>query len=82
MIIASATNGLDISKISVVDNMAISNTESEGSITEIYLHANMPVVGNHTLIFLDYGRTCGFSAYWPGYEPMNFNIVDAYVQYD
>ena len=49
-IISSTTTGLDSSKVSAVEDMEISKTESEGSRTELDLHVNITVVVNQTFI--------------------------------
>ena len=45
-------------------------------------HANMPVVGKGAYILNYIGRSAEVSTYSPEYEPHQFPVVDAAVQYD
>ena len=56
--------------------------KSRGSRTELDTHANMPVVGKHSYVVCDSGRTVDVSPYTPDYPSMSLKVVDAAVQYD
>ena len=47
--------------------------------TELDSHANIPVVGKHTYVIADTGRSATVSAYNPDYPPKSLSIVDATI---
>ena len=52
------------------------------SITEIDLHANMPVMGRHAYVLYKTKRTADVSDYFRDYSPKQVKIVDAAMQYN
>ena len=56
--------------------------DGEVSRTELDSHANMPVVGKHSFVISDTGKTVSVSPFTPQYKPVTVKLVDAAIQYD
>jgi hypothetical protein len=52
----------------------------EESRTDLYSHANMPVLGSGAHVLVDHNRTYEVSPYSPDYEPMEVPMVHAAVR--
>ena len=53
-----------------------------GYCTELNSHANMPVLGQHTFILNDTGRTVEVNPFTPQYKAMTARLVDGVLLYD
>ncbi len=50
--------------------------------TELDTHANMPVVGKHSVILNDTGKSVEVNPFSPDYDPLTVRLVDAIIKYD
>ena len=49
--------------------------------TELDSHANMPVVGRHSFVLADSGKTIDVNPFTPDYKPLQVPMVEAAVKY-
>lgn len=62
--------------------MADEELNRHPSRTELDTHANMPVIGFHSVIVNDTGKSVEVNPFSPDYDAMTVRIVDAVVRYD
>ena len=72
-------------KIRICIAMASSSSQGDAELvrrTELYMHANMSVVGKNTYIISDIGTTAEVNSFTLDHKPMKIKIIDAAVHYD
>ena len=55
--------------------------DSVRSRTELDSHANMPVVGRHSFVLAESGKTIDVNPFTPDYKPLQIPMVEAVVKY-
>ena len=55
--------------------------DSVRSRTELDRHANMPVVGRHSFVLAESGKTIDVNPFTPDYKPLQVLMVEAAVKY-
>ena len=73
---------ISMSSVIVADVNSARNEPDPVSRTELDSHANMPVIGRHSVIVNDTGRSVDVNPFSPDYQAMSVRIVDAVVRYD